>query len=180
MKQLLLLVGISGSGKSYFINKNGFKKYVVCPDDIRRELTGNVSDHSKEDEVWTTVYKRLGDNLNHYGKAVLDATNLISKYRVQLLDKFPNTKTVAVVFPANPALSKQRIHQDLANGKDRSNVPDDVIDIQYSKFINNYNALWDDFDLVVDPNLKPLELQFESVLKKIVKEEIRKVLDINC
>ena len=45
--ELIIPIGISGSGKSRLYNLN-YQDYVkICPDDIRKELTGSISDQSK-------------------------------------------------------------------------------------------------------------------------------------
>jgi len=46
----LMLIGIAGSGKSFWIknNVNHDEFIIVSSDNLRRELTGNVSDLSKD------------------------------------------------------------------------------------------------------------------------------------
>ena len=47
MAKLAISVGTSGSGKSTFGNKLE-NTTVICPDDIRKELTGDRSKSSKQ------------------------------------------------------------------------------------------------------------------------------------
>ena len=70
MAVLYITIGISGSGKSTWINKEsslgdlGLPQgdLIICPDDIRKQLTGNVSDQSRNNEVFATAYQRLADS----------------------------------------------------------------------------------------------------------------------
>jgi predicted kinase len=149
---LYMTIGISGSGKSTYINKNFKKEIVVCPDEIRRELTGNISDQSKDSEVWTVTTSRISECLNKYGEALLDATNVTSKYRQQFLDKFPFTTKIAIVFNTSPEISKNRIKTDVDSGVDRSEVPSDVIDNQYRNFNDGYSDIEKQFDKVIFAN----------------------------
>ena len=55
MPSLIELIGVSGSGKSTWIKNNKSKwnkTVVISPDEIRKELTGNISDQSKNKEVF--------------------------------------------------------------------------------------------------------------------------------
>lgn len=146
---LYMTIAISGMGKSTFINKHFNKNVVVCPDEIRKETTGDISNHENEGNIWNLVDQRINLNLKKYGKAVLDATNVDSNYRQLFLDKFPNTKKVAIVFPSDPRIAKSRIKKDLESGKDRSVVPDEVIDQQFQSFQSGQKDIKTQFDKVI-------------------------------
>ena len=51
MAKLVLPIGISGSGKSYIYNRDYKDCVQVSPDLIREELTGDISNQSKNKEV---------------------------------------------------------------------------------------------------------------------------------
>ncbi len=76
MKKVIVGIGIPGSGKTTFLKEfsanNGYS--YICPDDIREELTGNVSDQSKNAEVWQEAYKRTERELSQGNSVVFDAT----------------------------------------------------------------------------------------------------------
>ena len=146
---LILPIGISGSGKSTWINTLSNVE-VVSPDDIRREITGSISDQSKNKEVFDEVNKRIDEALKYNQKVVVDATNLNTIFRKEFIKKikrkFPNKKIAYKLFKANPELSKKRISRDLQSGKDRSNVPDHVIDKQMELYSNTLdNIKYEDF-----------------------------------
>ena len=53
--ELILPIGISGSGKSRLYKKEYSDYKLVSPDEIRKFLTGNISDQSKNNEVFERV-----------------------------------------------------------------------------------------------------------------------------
>jgi predicted kinase len=147
-KTLILSIGIAGSGKSTYLRKHYPLKTIVCPDNIRKEITGNISDISRDNEVWNEVYNQLEKNLEKYNLAVLDATNTTSRYRKSILEKFPDIRKIALIFNINPEIAKQRVQHDIMDDIERSNVPDEVIDRQYQQFLNGYVNIEKQFDIV--------------------------------
>jgi len=132
---VILPIGISGSGKSTWIKSLPKDKYiVVSPDEIRKEITGSISDQSKNKEVFQEVDNKIKEALSQGKQIILDATNLNTKLRREFLQKFPNAKVSYKLFEANAQLSKERIKRDLENNIDRSAVPDDVIDRQVAMY----------------------------------------------
>ena len=148
--QFIIPVGISGSGKSTWINslKNeGF--VVISPDEIRRELTGSISDQTKNKEVFPLAFKRSVDALNLGKNVIFDATNVTSFNRKQMLDYMKNNvnrdfDAFAKVFDVNPEISKERIRKDIEAGVDRSNVPPEAIDRQHKNFTADLNKIESD------------------------------------
>lgn len=150
-KTLYFTIGISGSGKSTYLNKHFSKDIIVNPDNIRRKLTGDVSNQSMNTAVWEQAYSDLQNLLDTKGKAVLDGVNTSSFYRNISLKNFqsPEIYKVALVFNANPEVSKERIAQQIANGEDRASVPPEVVDRQYEEFKKGYADLFQQFNKVI-------------------------------
>lgn len=148
--RILIPVGISGSGKSTWIKSNtDSNTIVVCPDDIRKELTGDISNQSKNSEVWSIAFDRIVKALNNGKNVILDATNVNSHDRKRLMDYLKNNvnkpfDAFAKIFDVDPEIAKQRIKNDIEKGVDRSNVPDWAIDKQYKNFMNGINSLEDE------------------------------------
>ena len=123
MAQFLMTIGVSGSGKSTYLKKFP-KEGIVCPDDIRREITGDISDQSQNARVWFLAKERVLERLNKGEDVVLDATNTVSRNRQRFLADIPKgVEKVAVLFPL-PDLAKafQRIQKDIMEGVDTGTV----------------------------------------------------------
>ena len=132
----LMLIGIAGSGKSHWI-KNSVPKdkfIVVSSDNLRRELTGNVSDLSKDNMMWPLAKKMVVEALSSGKNVILDATNVNGYYRRQFIKDLPPCRLQAKLFPFDPEKAKKRIKKDIENDKDRSHVPMDVVDEMARQF----------------------------------------------
>ena len=137
--KFLIPIGISGSGKSKWIASLGDGYAIISPDDIRRELTGDVSNQTRNREVFEIAIDRAINTLNMLTNVVFDATNVTSRERRKMLNHIRNNVVVdftayAKVFDVDPEICKARIKKDIDNGVDRSNVPPEAIDKQYLKF----------------------------------------------
>lgn len=125
MSNLVLPIGISGSGKSYIYNRD-YKDYVqVSPDLIREELTGSISDQSKNKEVFKLAFERVDEYLNKGQDVFFDATNVNKTQRKNFTDRYigSDVNVIYVVLPADVDLSWKRIRKDIREKKNRSDVP---------------------------------------------------------
>ena len=125
MSNLVLPIGISGSGKSYIYSKD-YKDHVqVSPDLIREELTGDISNQSKNKEVFKLAFERVDEYLNKGMDVFFDATNVNKSQRKNFTDKYIGTdvNVIYVVLPADVDLSWTRIRKDIREKKNRSDVP---------------------------------------------------------
>lgn len=149
-RRLVVLIGISGSGKSTYVRElpDYEQSVVVCPDEIRREF-GDISDQSKNTDVWEITIERLKECIKYDGLAILDATNVNHYYRIRLLGHFNDIYTEAIVFDVDPEIAKERVRNDIESGVDRSNVPNGVIDMQYKNFVRSKNSLTHEFNSVL-------------------------------
>jgi predicted kinase len=125
MSKLILPIGISGSGKSYIYNKDYKDCVQVSPDLIREELTGDISNQTKNKEVFKLAFERVDEYLNKGQDVFFDATNVNKEQRKNFTDKYIGTdvEVIYVVLPADIDLSWNRIRKDIREGKNRSNVP---------------------------------------------------------
>lgn len=125
MSNLVLPIGISGSGKSYIYNRD-YKDYVqVSPDLIREELTGSISNQSKNKEVFKLAFERVDEYLNKGQDVFFDATNVNKTQRKNFTDRYigSDVNVIYVVLPADVDLSWKRIRKDIRDKKNRSDVP---------------------------------------------------------
>jgi predicted kinase len=125
MAKLAASVGISGSGKTTFGNKLE-NITVICPDDIRKELTGDISDQSRNVEVWRIAYDRLRKSLENGEDVYFSATTLTSKNLKALLDVVEYLKPEITIYAFEDSrdwkLCEKRVKEDLKNGVERSNT----------------------------------------------------------
>ena len=127
--EIIVPIGISGSGKTRLYNMRYSDLTLVSPDLIRKELTGSISDQRKNREVFEEVDRRVADLVKKGESFFYDATNVNSEFRKKFVEQFRGTdvKVIYVVLPADMQVSYMRIKQDLKNNVDRSNVPFEVL-----------------------------------------------------
>lgn len=158
--KLIMMVAPSGSGKTTYLKSKYNMKHVVSADDIRREITGNVSDMSKDMIVWPMLFKRAAMLLHTEGICIIDATNVTKRTRKNTiflirteLNKIKSDTElikVAIVLRVPIEIAKERVQKDLREGKDRSNVPMDVIDSMYAKFNKDFDSLATEFHEIIE------------------------------
>lgn len=146
-KKVILLIGISGSGKSTYINKNFDKKYVICPDEIRRSL-GNINDMTNNGEVWKLTKSIMQGKLNTHGKVVLDATNVNKWLRIQFMSQFNGCHKEAIFFPIEVDVAIERVNRDIKSGIARSDVPENVIRKQAKLLHRGALSVYNEFNTV--------------------------------
>lgn len=144
--KIIVPIGISGSGKSTFYNEY-FKDYkLICPDQIRLQLTGDISNQTKNGEVFNIANQMIVDCLKNNEDFYYDATNVNTKYRKDFTKKVkeinPDAKVVYVYFPSDIELSSDRITLDLANNVVRSNVPKAVLERQNKLYMESLQSSW--------------------------------------
>jgi predicted kinase len=152
MSTIVFSVGCSGSGKSLL--GNNLKKRlpdlrIVCMDDIRQEMTGDVSDQSQNEKVFKASQSAIHDTLIKDEDVYVSATNLVGKTGLvkqiaALQEKYKNLHAIVVFFTdsKDPRACLKRVMSDLNSGVDRSRVPEDVIDKQHKRFMAMYDTPW--------------------------------------
>ena len=146
MAKLILPIGISGSGKSYIYNKDYKDCVQVSPDLIREELTGDISNQTKNKEVFKLAFKRVDEYLNKGMDVFFDATNVNKSQRKNFTDKYIGTdvNVIYVVLPTDIDLSWKRIRKDISEKKNRSDVPHFVLVRQKEQYDNSLKLGFDD------------------------------------
>ena len=128
---LIVLCGISGSGKSTFrdlLVEKGMK--CVCPDLIRKRLYGDENIQGDGKIVFSIAY----DDMTIFGDAkedvVFDATNVTKKARKEIIKRAKNSFDFILCYYLHTPLpiALQR------NSKRKRQVPEDVIYSQHQRF----------------------------------------------
>ena len=130
----VMLVGISGSGKTSWLKEHPEFK-VVCPDLIREELTGNISDQTISRAAWYIAFSRVRESLLDGERVALDATNVNTFERRQFLSALPECYREAILFHVEIQESIRRINQDIIARCNRVDVPEEIIYRQYGDFL---------------------------------------------
>lgn len=97
MRDLLLMRGIPGSGKSTYIKEHKLEPYTICPDNIRLMFQSPVIDpetghkrisQENDRKVWALVNELVENKMNKGEFIVIDAMNIdISKWK-KLAEKY--------------------------------------------------------------------------------------------
>jgi predicted kinase len=120
--ELTLLVGAPGSGKSTYRNSITNRK-ILSMDDMRKELCGNPNDQSRNQEIFSKLYKETNRALQAGESIVIDNTNWSRKARKPLIDAARSSGAqVGIIYwdlPVSVLLERNA-------GRDKK-VPDDVV-----------------------------------------------------
>lgn len=105
---LTLMVGPSGAGKTTFVNKyanlaglippglrsnpfyvsnltrGDYPTWIISPDDIRKELTGDRANQQHNKQVFELAHMRVAEGLASGDHIIFDATNLQVSARIML------------------------------------------------------------------------------------------------
>lgn len=129
---LTVMMGLSGSGKSTVARTELATEntVIISSDDIRGEICGDVSDQSKNDEVFKLFHQRIRRNLEQKKDVIADATNLSMRSRrailgtVAGLDVFK--RCYLVPKPFELCLRDNKLREKV--------VPDEVLQKQIRRF----------------------------------------------
>lgn len=130
---MILLCGPSGSGKSTYAATllQRPNTALLSPDELRLELTGDMSNQSKNGFIFNTLlYTRMNGFHNRRVNLVYDATNPAKKDRRPIIEhaKGLGYQIEAHVFRTPIEVCKAR------NAARTRVVPDEVIDRQFARF----------------------------------------------
>ena len=107
---LVVLVGISGSGKSYFACKHFAPTQVVSSDDCRAIVSDDENDQSATVDAFELLHFIVRKRLRRGLLTVVDATNVQPAARQQLLEiaKEHDVLSVAIVLDVTERVAAQR------------------------------------------------------------------------
>lgn len=91
---LIVLVGIPGSGKSYWANCEDAQYYItLSSDDIREELCGDITNQAISKQAFDVLEKRAANYLSIGVSVIIDATNTTTKARYRWLNMVKTVNT---------------------------------------------------------------------------------------
>jgi predicted kinase len=143
---LIVLAGISGSGKSTFrdllCESNHFA--IVCPDLIRKEFYGDESIQGDGNKVFSKAFEDLKNFGECFFDCVFDATNTTKKARRKVIEEGQKHFDFILCYYFAPDLTKS-----IGNQKKRERqVPHDVLVRQVQQW--EYPTLDEGFDYVCE------------------------------
>jgi polynucleotide kinase-phosphatase len=113
---LVLLVGVSGSGKSYFARRHFTATQVVSSDYCRAVVSGDENDQAATGDAFDLLHYIVRKRLNRGLLTVVDATNVQPKSREQLvrIAKEYDVLSVAIVLdvPEHVAVERNAARAD--------------------------------------------------------------------
>lgn len=146
MTNLLIAVGLPGSGKSTWAQQHFYLKYsIVSSDAIRVRLFGDLKtahdDAAKEENntrVWSTYHRDIRERLDHGIDVYADATHLTSSSREVLREIATQAgATVRLVMFTNVQDALLRNSQRPAD----THVPDDVMTMFLTRYYDTLFSL---------------------------------------
>lgn len=142
MRNLVVLRGCPGAGKSTWIKENGLEQYTLSPDNIRMMASAPVLTEdnidatiSQENEsyVWSLLYELLEKRMQNGDFTIIDATHSrstdFSRYN-SLCSSYRYRKYVVSFTDVPKEVCIERNH----NRDAYKRVPDDVIEKMYARF----------------------------------------------
>ena len=121
---LIILAGISGSGKSTFaklLEEQGWN--ITCPDRIRAFFYGDESIQGDGNKVFQYAFNNMVEHGKQGYDVIFDATNTTKKARKQVIEKAKPHFDFILCYYFAPDLT-----QSIANQKKRERqVPNDVL-----------------------------------------------------
>ena len=127
--ELIMLIGLAGSGKSEYAKVlSSMSDYVIhSSDSLRKELYGDENDQEHNHEVFTELHKRIKADLVKRRSVIYDATNLNRKRRISFLKEIENINCEKVAYMVMCGYG-QCLSQNAS--RDRS-IPESAIFRQY-------------------------------------------------
>ncbi|WRW34115.1 RNA ligase [Staphylococcus phage CF1] len=160
MKQLVLMRGAPGAGKSTFIKENGLEPYTISPDKLRQMHTSpvyneqgiKVISQKHDNQVWDNLMETLEERMINGDFTVIDATHstgkLIKKYETLARKYRYRTYVVTIKQDLDTLIERNNQREELKK------VPEDVV-------YNIYERLQHEHIPSYATEIKPNELMNE-------------------
>lgn len=138
---LFIMVGIPGSGKSYFVKNNlNHDSIIVSRDNIRFSIINDNDEYfSKEKQVFKEYVKAIQKALNEGKNVYADATHLNGVSRYKLISNLDISNISIVPIMIKTSLGTCLSRNAARTG--RSKVPDYVIKNMYKTLTDPANDL---------------------------------------
>ncbi len=155
MKTLYILIGLKGSGKTYFgkLIENHFNIYFVRVENIFKNIKRDrhYSDKNYIEEGFALLEKEIRTRFEKADALIMESTGLTDEFK-QMLENLRKDFTVKLIkIEADPKLCLKRVSE--RNSKDHINVSDTDVE-KINELVMKVKF---EYDLVIDNNLKTEE-----------------------
>ena len=128
-QRVIFPIGISGAGKDRFYRMFFKEAVLLSPDNIRKELTGDISDQTRNKEVFEILHDRMRSELDRCVNDIyLSETHLwLPGLKQEVEMALPYGKEILFYLfedSRNWKLCQSRVRGALASGEDRSATAD--------------------------------------------------------
>lgn len=149
MAELIMLVGLPGSGKSYISEQYKKVGYAIHSSDaLRDELLGDITEQDQNNMIFRVLHERVLSDLAKGKGVVYDATNLTYKKRKAFLNTIKcECKKTAVIAASSFTLC---INQN--KSRDRVVPVGVILNMKKNFQIPIYEEGWDNIEMVFNPN----------------------------
>lgn len=137
---VVIMRGISGSGKSTIVKDLFYWHNVLSTDALREEMYGAMDvPPSASGSMWAEFHKRLEHRCKYHMPTVVDATNLSGKVLKPIMDIIRKYAADFIITSITPDIeaSKKVMALRRSGVLFGMNVPDDRIDVQLRSMENN-------------------------------------------
>lgn len=165
MADLICMVGIAGSGKSTWakqLNAIYHNSVIVSSDAMRERVSGDEAIQSDNNALFEAIHNEIIAFLVAGRDVIFDATNILAKNRIHLLEKvgkYADMKSAFVVatqYDICIAQNKMRTRQ----------VPEYVLDRMRKSFtFPQFNEGWDEIQIEANYNIS--DYYFQDYLDRI-------------
>ena len=158
--EIIVPIGIPGSGKSRLYKKRYSQYELISTDDINIEITGDINDYSRMTDVHNEVSKRITECVENDRSFYYDNCNVYTESRMNFSNQFKGTgiKIVYVVLPCDVEVCLNRIEEDIKNNVVRANVSRKTIIQHYYFYICSILSKFKDENVQEIIYLKPEDL----------------------
>ena len=158
--EIIVPIGISGSGKSRLYKMRYSHLTLVNTDLICKEVTGDINDYSRPVDVFNEIDRRIDELTEKKESFFFDNTNLLKPIRKILTDRYRGTdvKITYVVLPADIEVSMKRIEEDFKNNVERGRVSNISFKIQMYMYNESLNKKFEGENVQEIIYLKPEDL----------------------
>jgi predicted kinase len=128
MNEVYIMSGISGSGKSTWVNNNMTEYEYINADSIRAEICDDASDQSQNNKVFSLLFSRFRTALYSSKDIVVDNTSLTFNDREKYYDMIPPNFKINLVY-FKPDFEKAIKQNQMRERK----APNEVITRQFNR-----------------------------------------------